>query len=46
MTRYFTSDHHWGHVAARSFYRRPFSSLAEMDQQNDQSLEFGDPTCG
>jgi calcineurin-like phosphoesterase family protein len=32
MTVYFTSDHHFGHAAARSFYRRPFSSLAEMDQ--------------
>ena len=29
---HFTSDHHWGHAAARSFYSRPFSSLAEMDQ--------------
>ena len=33
MTIYFTSDHHWGHAAARSFYRRPFSSLSEMDEQ-------------
>ena len=32
MDIHFTSDHHWGHAAARSFYRRPFSSLAEMDQ--------------
>ena len=32
MTIYFSSDHHWGHAAARSFYRRPFGSVAEMDQ--------------
>jgi hypothetical protein len=29
---YFTSDHHFGHAAARSFYRSPFTSIAEMDQ--------------
>lgn len=32
MATYFTSDQHWGHATARSFYRRPFSSLVEMDQ--------------
>jgi calcineurin-like phosphoesterase family protein len=32
MTVYFTSDHHFGHAAARSFYRRPFGSAAEMNQ--------------
>ena len=32
MAIYFTSDHHFCHAAARSFYRRPFSSIAEMDQ--------------
>jgi calcineurin-like phosphoesterase family protein len=32
MAVYFTSDQHWGHASARSFYRRPFSSLAEMDR--------------
>jgi len=32
MSIYFTSDQHWGHAAARSFYRRPFSSVAEMDR--------------
>jgi calcineurin-like phosphoesterase family protein len=32
MPVYFTSDHHIGHAAARSFYRRPFVSVAEMDQ--------------
>lgn len=32
MTVYFSSDHHFGHAAARSFYRRPFASVAEMDQ--------------
>jgi calcineurin-like phosphoesterase family protein len=29
---YFTSDHHFGHAAARSFYRRPFTSIDEMDR--------------
>jgi calcineurin-like phosphoesterase family protein len=33
MNVYFTSDHHFGHAAARTFYRRPFASVAEMDQQ-------------
>ena len=33
MTIYFTSDQHFGDSAARSFYRRPFASVAEMDQQ-------------
>ena len=28
MSLYFTSDQHFGHGAARGFYRRPFSSLA------------------
>lgn len=32
MTIYVTSDHHWGHAAARSFYRRPFPSVDEMDR--------------
>jgi calcineurin-like phosphoesterase family protein len=32
MTIYVTSDHHWGHAAARSFYRRPFASVDEMDR--------------
>lgn len=31
MPIYFTADHHFGHAAARSFYRRPFSSVDEMD---------------
>lgn len=31
MTLYVTSDQHFGHAAARGFYRRPFASLAEMD---------------
>jgi calcineurin-like phosphoesterase family protein len=30
---FFTSDHHFGHAGARSFYRRPFASVSEMDQQ-------------
>jgi calcineurin-like phosphoesterase family protein len=33
MSVYFTSDHHFGHAAARSFYRRPFSSVDEMDRE-------------
>ena len=33
MPIYFTGDHHFGHAAARSFYRRPFASVAEMDQE-------------
>jgi calcineurin-like phosphoesterase family protein len=33
MSVHFTSDQHFGHAAARSFYRRPFVSAAEMDQQ-------------
>ena len=32
MSVYFTSDHHFGHSGARGFYRRPFASVAEMDQ--------------
>jgi calcineurin-like phosphoesterase family protein len=32
MTFYFTSDQHWGHAAARSFYQRPFASVDEMDE--------------
>jgi calcineurin-like phosphoesterase family protein len=32
MTVYFTSDQHFGHAAARSFYGRPFSSITEMDR--------------
>jgi calcineurin-like phosphoesterase family protein len=33
MTTWFTSDHHFGHSGARTFYRRPFASVAEMDQK-------------
>ena len=33
MPVYFTSDHHFGHAGARSLYRRPFASVAEMDRQ-------------
>jgi calcineurin-like phosphoesterase family protein len=32
MSVYFTSDHHFGHSGARSFYRRPFASVTEMDR--------------
>jgi calcineurin-like phosphoesterase family protein len=30
---YFTSDHHFGHSGARSLYRRPFASVADMDRE-------------
>lgn len=30
---WFTADHHFGHSGARSLYRRPFASVAEMDRQ-------------
>ena len=33
MTAYVTSDHHFGHSGARSLYRRPFESVADMDGQ-------------
>jgi calcineurin-like phosphoesterase family protein len=33
MTVYCTSDSHFGHSGARSLYRRPFASVAEMDRQ-------------
>jgi calcineurin-like phosphoesterase family protein len=32
MSVYFTADNHFGHSGARSLYRRPFASVAEMDQ--------------
>lgn len=31
MTVFFTADTHFGHAAARAFYRRPFVNTAEMD---------------
>ncbi len=31
MTCFFTADTHYGHAGARALYRRPFSSVAEMD---------------
>jgi calcineurin-like phosphoesterase family protein len=43
---YFSSDHHFGHAAARGFYRRPFSSVDEMDREMIQHwnavVEFDD----
>jgi calcineurin-like phosphoesterase family protein len=33
MTVYFTSDHHFGHSGARTLFRRPFASVAEMDRR-------------
>ena len=32
MSVYFTADNHFGHSGARGLYRRPFASVAEMDQ--------------
>jgi calcineurin-like phosphoesterase family protein len=32
MTLFFTSDTHFGHAGARSFYARPFASVADMDR--------------
>jgi calcineurin-like phosphoesterase family protein len=37
MSVFFTSDHHFGHAGARSFYRRPFASVTEMDRQMVES---------
>ncbi len=31
MAVFFTADTHFGHAAARAFYRRPFADVAEMD---------------
>ena len=46
MSVHFSSDQHFGHAAARSFYRRPFASVAEMDQQMidrwNSTIEAGD----
>lgn len=32
MATFFTSDTHFGHGGARGLYRRPFASVAEMDE--------------
>ncbi len=32
MATFFTADTHFGHAAARALYRRPFASVAEMDE--------------
>ena len=32
MSLFFTSDHHFGHGAARGLFRRPFPALAAMDE--------------
>jgi calcineurin-like phosphoesterase family protein len=32
MAVFFTADTHFGHAAARALYRRPFASVAEMDE--------------
>jgi calcineurin-like phosphoesterase family protein len=32
MAVWFTADHHFGHGGARGLFRRPFGTLAEMDQ--------------
>jgi calcineurin-like phosphoesterase family protein len=31
VTLFFTSDHHFGHGAARGLFKRPFATTAEMD---------------
>jgi calcineurin-like phosphoesterase family protein len=33
MPIYFTADHHFGDARARTFYRRPFSSVMQMDEE-------------
>jgi calcineurin-like phosphoesterase family protein len=33
MAIFFTGDHHFGHAGARGLYRRPFASVARMDQE-------------
>jgi calcineurin-like phosphoesterase family protein len=32
MPTFFTADTHFGHAGARTLYRRPFASVAEMDR--------------
>jgi len=32
MTTWFTADHHFGHGGARGLFRRPFGSIAAMDE--------------
>lgn len=32
MAVFFTADTHWGHGGALGLYRRPFASVAEMDE--------------
>jgi calcineurin-like phosphoesterase family protein len=32
MALFFTADHHFGHGGARGLFRRPFASVAEMDE--------------
>ena len=32
MTTFFTADTHFGHAGARALYRRPFATVAEMDE--------------
>jgi len=46
MTVWFTADTHFGHAGARSLYRRPFASVAEMDaamiERWNQAVQPGD----
>ena len=53
MAVYFTADSHFGHGGARGLFRRPFASVAEMDealiarwnatvQQDDEVWHLGD----
>ena len=32
MAVFFTADTHFGHAGARALYRRPFASVADMDE--------------
>ena len=32
VTTFFTADTHFGHAGARALYRRPFATVAEMDE--------------
>jgi calcineurin-like phosphoesterase family protein len=57
VARFFTSDHHFGHGGARGLFKRPFGSVAEMDQAmaarwnevvgaNDEVWHLGDFAVG
>jgi len=44
MSIYFTSDHHFGHAGALGLYRRPFASVAEMDREMIDGIQWLNPT--